>query len=39
MITRNLPCDEWAETFGNERLTGALLEQLIHHISILKMNG
>ena len=31
--------DEWTETFGSERLTGALLDRLTHHVSILKMNG
>src|SRR5690606_24490344 len=35
----NLPLDEWTETFGSERLTGALLERLTHHVSILEMNG
>ena len=25
--------------FGSERLTGALLDQLTHHIHILEMNG
>lgn len=31
--------DEWTETFGSERLTGALLDRLTHHVSILEMNG
>src|SRR4051812_35359827 len=39
MITSNLPFDEWTETFGSERLTGALLDRLTHHVSILEMNG
>ena len=39
LITSNLPCEEWTETFGSERLTGALLDRLTHHVSILKMNG
>jgi DNA replication protein DnaC len=34
-----LPFDEWTETFGSERLTGALLDRLTHHVSILEMNG
>jgi IstB-like ATP binding protein len=25
--------------FGSERLTGALLDRLTHHVHILKMNG
>jgi DNA replication protein DnaC len=39
LITSNLPFDEWTETFGSERLTGALLDRLTHHINILEMNG
>ena len=39
MITSNLPFDEWTETFGTERLTGALLDRLTHHVTILEMNG
>ena len=27
------------ETFGAERLTGALLDRLTHHVHILEMNG
>ena len=39
LITSNLPFDEWTETFGCERLTGALLDRLTHHVNILEMNG
>lgn len=39
LITSNLPFDEWTETFGSERLTGALLDRLTHHVNILEMNG
>jgi DNA replication protein DnaC len=39
VITSNLPCDEWTEVFGSERLTGAILDRLIHHVHILEMNG
>ena len=35
----NLPFDEWTATFGEERLTGALLDRLTHHVHILEMNG
>ncbi len=38
LITRNLPFDEWTEAFGSERLTGALLDRLTHHVTILEMN-
>jgi DNA replication protein DnaC len=39
LITSNLPFDEWTETFGSERLTGALLDRLTHHVNILEMKG
>ena len=35
----NLPFNEWTEAFGSERLTGALLDRLTHHVHILEMNG
>ena len=39
MITTNLPFDEWPDVLGSERLTGALLDRLTHHVNILEMNG
>ena len=39
LVTTNLPLDEWTEVFGSERLTGALLDRLTHHVQILEMNG
>ena len=39
LVTTNLPFDEWTEVFGSERLTGALLDRLTHHVHILDMNG
>ena len=39
LVTTNLPFDEWTEVFGPERLAGALLERLTHHVHILEMNG
>lgn len=39
LITSNLPFDEWTETLGAERLTGALLDRITHHVNILEMNG
>ena len=39
IVTSNLPFDEWTETFGTERLTGALLDRLTHNVHILEMNG
>ena len=39
LVTTKLPFDEWTEVFGSERLTGALLDRLTHHVHILEMNG
>jgi DNA replication protein DnaC len=39
LVTSNLPFDEWTETFGSERLTGALLDRLTHHVHIIEVNG
>ena len=51
LITSNLPFDEWpfarsfgpmavtGSPFGTERLTGALLDRLTHHVNILEMSG
>ncbi len=38
-VTSNLPFNEWTEILGSERLTGALLDRLTHHVHILEMNG
>ena len=39
MIPSNLPVDAWTDTFGSERLTGAVLDRLTHPVNILEMNG
>ena len=39
VVTSNLPFDEWTGVFASERLTGALLDRLTHHVHILEMNG
>ena len=36
LVTTNLPLDEWSDVFGSERLTGALLDRLTHHVHILR---
>ena len=39
IVTSNLPFEDWTSVMGSERLTGALLDRLTHHVSILTMNG
>ena len=39
IVTSNLPFDEWTIVFRSERLTGALLDRLTHHVHILEING
>jgi len=39
IVTSNLPFDEWTGVFASERLTGALLDRLTHHVHILELNG
>jgi len=35
----NLPFEQWTEVCGSERLTGAILDRLTHHVHILEANG
>jgi DNA replication protein DnaC len=39
LVTSNLPFDEWTDVFGTQRLTGALLDRLTHHVHVLTCNG
>ena len=38
-VTTNLPFAQWTEIFGEERLTAALLDRLIHRGHILVLEG
>jgi DNA replication protein DnaC len=38
-LNKKLPFDEWTVAFGDERLTGALLDRLTYHVHILEMNA
>ena len=39
IVTTNLPFTEWPQVFGEERLTGALLDRFTHRIHILEIIG
>ena len=39
IVTSNLPFQERTSVFASERLTGALLDRVTHHVHILEMNG
>jgi DNA replication protein DnaC len=39
IVTTNLEFSRWGEVFGDERLTGALLDRLTHRCHVLEFNG
>jgi DNA replication protein DnaC len=39
LVTTNLDFSQWTEVFGNERMTGALVDRLTHNAHILKIVG
>ena len=39
IITTNLEFSQWAEVFGDERMTAALLDRLTHRAHIFVMTG
>ena len=39
IVTSNLPFSAWPEVFGDERLTGALLDRLTHRVHVIEAAG
>lgn len=39
IVTTNLPFSQWPQIFGDERLTGALLDRLTHRVHVVEMKG
>ena len=39
IVTTNLPFSQWPQVFGDERLTGALLDRLTHRVHVVEMTG
>ena len=39
MVNSYLPFHGWTKVLGSERLTGALLDRLTHHVHIPEMSG
>ncbi len=38
-LTSNLAFAQWTQVFGNEQMTAALLDRLVHRSHILTMEG
>ena len=39
IVTTNLPFSEWPEIFCDERLGGALIDRLTHHVHVVEIQG
>lgn len=39
IITTNQPFSKWADVFGDAVITNAILDRLLHHCEIIKING
>lgn len=39
ILTSNKGFDEWAEMMGDEIMTTAMLDRLLHHVRIFSLNG
>lgn len=39
IITTNQPFSKWMEIFGDSSITAAIVDRLVHHCNIIKING
>lgn len=39
IITTNRPFEEWANIFGDAVLASAIVDRLVHHAFLIKING
>jgi DNA replication protein DnaC len=39
IITTNKPLEQWGEIFADNILTGAILDRIVHHSEVFKING
>ncbi len=39
ILTTNQPFTKWAEVFGDSVIANAILDRLLHHCEVIKING
>lgn len=39
IITTNIPLSQWGKTFSNPTIANAILDRLVHHSKVIKING
>lgn len=39
IITTNIPLSKWGDTFSDKMLANAILDRLVHHSRIIRING